>query len=102
MFDVFYKTKELVLDEKFQEEFFEEYFSTYPRDEQVTADENYPSIFVDFDLNNDGEYDYQFHSMYYKQPYKSGEKNEIDGYKTWTYWDFKSDSKPVPDKNEKE
>lgn len=95
MFDVFYKTKELILNEDFQEDFFEKFFNTYFKENKELAEKPYPSIFIDFDLNNDGKYEYQFESMYHKQPYNSGEKNEIDGYKTWTYWDFKSDSKPV-------
>ena len=97
MFDIFYKTKELILNEDFQIDFFEKFFNTYFKEAKELAKKPYPSVFINFDLNNDGEYEYQFESMYYKQPYNSGGKNEFDGYKTWTYWDFKSDSKPVPE-----
>jgi hypothetical protein len=101
MFDIFYKTKELILNEDFQKDFFEKFFNTYFKEDKDSDEKPYPSVSIDFDLNNDGEYEYQFESMYYKHPYNSGGKNEIDGYKTWAYWDFKSESKPVPEKEEK-
>lgn len=98
MFNTFYKTKELIQNEAFQKYFFEKFFNTYFKEEKDIDNRPYPSIYINYDFNNDGEYEYQFESLYYKQPYNSGRKNEIDGYKTWTYWDFKSESKPVPEK----
>jgi len=96
MFDIFYETKNLIQNEDFQKDFFKKFFKTYFKKE--SDQKIYPKAYVQFDFNNDGEYEYQFYSMYYKQSYNSGEENEIDGYKTWTYWDFKNEPKPVPEK----
>ena len=96
MFDVFYKTKDLILNEDFQEDFFGKFFNNYFKEYKDSKEKPYPSIFINFDLNNDGKYEYQFDSMYYKQPYNSNKRNEIDGYETWSYWDFNSEPKLVP------
>lgn len=98
MFDIFYKTKELIQNEDFQKDFFKKYFSNYFKEEADLDVKSYPEIYINFDLNNDDKYEYQFESTYYKQSNNSDGENEIDGYKTWTYWDFKSESKPVPEK----
>lgn len=94
MFDVFYRTKELILTEKFQNEFFKKFFSTY-----TTGNEKkyYPNAFVNFDLNNDGKDEYQFESQYNERIDSSDSENEAEGYITWTYWDFKSEGKLVPE-----
>ncbi|MBZ4647703.1 MAG: hypothetical protein JG777_3192 [Clostridia bacterium] len=95
MFHIFYKTKELILKEDFQEEFFKQFFKKYYNN---TGEQKiYPNVSITFYLQNDEKDIYQFESLYYKEPYNSARENEIDGYKTWTYWNFNENrGKPVP------
>lgn len=88
VFDIFHKTKELILDEDFQEDFFEKFFNTYFKEEKEIAEYHYPSMYINFDLNNDSKYEYQFHAQYYRcfrNEGVEGVKKEFDGYKTWIY-----------------
>ncbi|MFZ5987834.1 MAG: hypothetical protein ACOYWZ_12010 [Bacillota bacterium] len=84
MFDIFRETKGILIEKKVQDSIFED-----------LEFEIYPDAYVQFDVDSDDKFDYQFYSLYYKKPYRSDRENEIDGYKTWYWWDFKNEGRRV-------
>ncbi|TXK72386.1 hypothetical protein [Paenibacillus sp. N3.4] len=86
---IFRQTKALIQSKKFQDEVIQgSYFKKYPQ----ADDWEYPHISVNFDVNNDGEFDFEYSSLNNKQ-----ENNQENvQYAVWYYWDYKSTPVPLP------
>lgn len=91
---IFQKTRELILSPDFQKDAIEgSYFEMYSKKDRM-----YPQMIVRFDFDGNGEFDCMYESSYYQTSDLSTEemRNLVDGYKTWTYWDYKNDPVPIP------
>ncbi|MBP1993307.1 hypothetical protein [Paenibacillus eucommiae] len=92
--DIFYKTKELLLSTQFQSEVIEgKFFKKYFTEERI-----YPQASISFQIQKEAESQATFHSSYYQTSDVSSEEARqlVDGYQTWSFWDYKNDPVTVP------
>lgn len=93
IFDIFYKTRDLVESKKFRDGYFKE--KTIMKEQPNGTDVVIPNIYISFNINNDNKEEIRFCSLEKMKPSSKFEQSDKTQSLGWYYVDGKGHSKPV-------